>query len=100
MSDNIVFLLKKDAKKAGLTSPVTRCVPVHRAEIDLRPVLDDLLRSNIPSAIVLERLGQCAVWRKPMKKRLRPSWDFADEGNGPAPVIGKRRNAQSNFNHA
>lgn len=94
---NHPILLLKEARKAGLTSPVTRCVPVQRAEIDLQPVLADLLRSEIPAAIVLERRGKCAVWRQPMKKRLRPSWDFADEGCGPKPVIGKRRNSHANF---
>lgn len=99
MSDNIVFLLKKDAKLAGLTSPVTRCVPVHRAEIDLRPVLADLLRSKIPAAIVLESRDKCAVWRQPVEKRVHEREYYAD-GGGPPPVIGKRRNSQVNFNHA
>lgn len=98
------ILLLKQARDAGLTRPVSKRVPVHQAEELRSTMLADLLRAKVPAALVLVKGsltdGQVCVHRLPTATRLRPSWDFAKDSIGPAPVIGRRRNSQINFNHA
>ena len=105
MSDSPRILLLNEARAAGLTRAVSIRVPVARVEMELRPMLADLLRAHVPAALVHVAgegaAAMVAIHRlPPVKKRLRPSWDFAKDSIGPAPVIGKRRNNQTNLNHA
>lgn len=88
------ILTLKAALKAGLTQSISKPVPVQQAH-DLVSMLADMHAALVPAALVLVKgtpqTGEVCVHRQPVKKRLRPSWDFADDGTGPKPVFTKKR---------
>ena len=78
----IVTLTPREAKKEGITLPVTRAFPLGSASYETvyAPVIRDMERGSIPYAIVNEGMRdghqQAAVWRGKPPKPKRTAHEF------------------------